>query len=140
MFTGDNDALLVLLLVPRMVCKVDLLLGQVREKLVPPSFSEGVQSGEDIANSPDVETYAFSCQFSFLLHALMSELHRWASALSTCSTDDFLRVGILHSELSIQEKGLDFYLELLRKSQVCTLYIFYLFFSLIPIALAPGLF
>ena len=92
-----------------MICKVELLLGQVREKLVPPSFCEGTQSGEATANSPDVERYAFSCQFSFLLYALMSELHRWAAALNTCSRDDFLKIGVLHSELSIQDKCLDFF-------------------------------
>ncbi|ODN04996.1 Dynactin subunit 1 [Orchesella cincta] len=116
---GDNDAILVLLLIPRLMCKAELLLGQVREKLMPISMTvEGVASAESIAASPDVERYAFSSQLCFLLYTLLCELHRWLSALNTCNADTFLKVGVLVSELSIQERAVDFYLELLRKSQL----------------------
>lgn len=101
-----------------MICKVELLLSQVKDKLIPTSLADVAQPIENIASSADVEIYAFSCQFSFLLHALLGELHRWSTALNSCSTDDFLKVGLLITELSIQERAVDFYLELLRKSQV----------------------
>jgi len=102
-----------------MVCKVEILLNQVKDKLVPSNFMEGLDSAESMANSPDIERYTFSSRLCFLLYTLQSVLHRWVSALNTCSPDTFLKVGVLYSELSIQEKGVDFYLELLRKSQVC---------------------
>ena len=95
-----------------------MLLTQVREKLIPPNLIDGDSAA--VASSPDVERYAFSSQFCFLLYNLLSELHRWAAALNTCTAEDFLKVGVLLSELSIQEKSVDFYLELLRKSQVST--------------------
>jgi len=79
---------------------------------------EGMASAESIAASPDVERYAFSSQLCFLLYTLLCELHRWFSALNTCNADTFLKVGVLVSELTIQERAVDFYLELLRKSQV----------------------
>ncbi|CAG7835265.1 unnamed protein product [Allacma fusca] len=115
---GDNDALLVLLLVPRLVCKVELLLVQVREKLIPSNLADGVPSGDAVASSPDVERYAFSSQLCFLLYSLLSELHRWVSALNSCTADNFLKIGVLLPELAVQEKAVDFYLELLRKSQL----------------------
>lgn len=119
MFIGDNDAILVLLLIPRLMCKAELLLGQVREKLMPMHMTvEGVASVESSAASPDVERFAFSSQLCFLLYTLLSELHRWISAMSVCGSETFLKVGVLIPELSIQERAVDFYLELLRKSQV----------------------
>lgn len=116
---GDNDALLVVLMVPRMTYKVELLLSQVREKLTPAGFGDGLPVGENIATSPEVERYAFSTQLCFLFYSLLSELHKWSTALSCCSPDNFLKLGNLYTELAIQEKAVDFYLELLRKSQVC---------------------
>jgi dynactin 1 len=122
--SGDHDSLLVLLLVPRLIGKVELLLSQVNEKLIPPSLVDGINSylsgpsQDAISSSTDIERYAFACQFSFLLHSLQSELHRWSSSLNTCSTDAFLKVGLLHPDLGVQERAVDFYLELLRKSQV----------------------
>ena len=108
----------MLLLVPRLVCKAELLLTQVREKLIPSNLADGVSAGDAVASSPDVERYAFFSQLCFLLFTLISELHRWGSALNTCTAETFLKVGILLPELSVQEKAVDFYLELLRKSQV----------------------
>lgn len=101
-----------------MVFKVELLLNQVREKLTPLGFTDGVPPGDIIASSPDVERYAFSTQLCFLLYTLLSELHKWLTALNTCGPDSFLKIGNLYTELAIQEKSVDFYLELLRKSQV----------------------
>jgi hypothetical protein len=101
-----------------MICKVELLLCQVREKLTPPGFVDGIPSSEGVATSPEIERFAFSTQLCFLLYTLLSELHRWSSALSTCSPDNFLKIGVLFNDLAIQEKSVDFYLELLRKSQV----------------------
>lgn len=115
---GDNDALLLILLIPRMTFKVEILLSQVREKLTPPGFADGLPPGDEVAASQEVERYAYSTQLSFLLYSLLSELHRWTTALNTCSPEEFLKVGLLQSELSIQEKSVDFFLELLRKSQV----------------------
>jgi len=105
-------------MVPRVICKVELLLSQVREKLTPPAFVDGIPSGDGIAASPEIERFAYSTQLCFLLYTLLSELHRWSSALHTCSADNFLKIGVLLTDLSIQEKAVDFYLELLRKSQV----------------------
>lgn len=101
------------------MCKAELLLGQVREKLMPAHMMvEGVAPAESVTSSPDVERYAFSSQLCFLLYTLLSELHRWISALNTCGSETFLKVGVLISELSIQERAVDFYLDLLRRSQV----------------------
>lgn len=79
---------------------------------------EGIATTESSATSSEVERFAFSSQLCFLLYTLLSELHRWISALNVCGSDTFIKVGLLISELSIQERAVDFYLELLRKSQV----------------------
>jgi dynactin 1 len=60
----------------------------------------------------------FGSRASHLLVALQRTLHMFNSSLARCSVETFLRVGTLYPEMSVHEKGVDFYIDLLHKGQV----------------------
>ena len=62
--------------------------------------------------------YVFGTRMIQLLYNLEKTLHQFNHALSTCSVETLLRVGTLHPEMSVHEKGLDFYIDLLHKGQL----------------------
>ena len=43
---------------------------------------------------------------------------QYETALNTCDPQTLLRIGTLYPEMSVHEKSVDFYIELLRKDQV----------------------
>ena len=45
-------------------------------------------------------------------------LHMFLHGLNTCSPDTLLKAGAAYLELAVQEKGVDMFVELLRKDQV----------------------
>ncbi|XP_013412801.1 dynactin subunit 1 isoform X3 [Lingula anatina] len=111
---GDHDALLALLLIPRLIQKADLLINQARSKFEAP---ESI-TREQVLKSPKAEQYSYGCQFVHMLSILQNNLHQYESALNTCSVELFLKVGTLLPEMAIHEKHLDHYIELLRKDQL----------------------
>jgi hypothetical protein len=56
-----------------------------------------------------VRAYAFN-------HCFIAQ---YETALNTCDPLTLLRIGTLFPEMSVHEKSVDFYIELLRKDQVC---------------------
>jgi dynactin 1 len=139
---GDNEAVLVLLLVPRMIWKAEILIAQVSQQFwfilwssqlgfvwyftlsislqVRENFAAPETIDKDgLLKGHDVEKYTFGAQLGHFLEALVTQLRQFQSALDTCSTETFLKMGTLYQEMSVHEKaGLDFYIELLRKSQL----------------------
>lgn len=111
---GDHDAVLILLLLPRIVWKAEILLTQLREKYAAP---ESVNK-ENVLKSFVVEQYAFACRIAHILLSLQTLLRQYNSALSSCSVEKFIRIGTIYPELAVQEKAIDFYIELLRKDQL----------------------
>ena len=117
MFTargGDYEAIQVLLLVPRLSWKASILLGQVKDKF-PVAETLDIAS---VLKGHSVDRYIFGTRVSHLLQSLTVTLHKFNSALNSCSVESFLRVGTLHPEMSVHEKGLDFYIDLLHKGQL----------------------
>ena len=113
---GDHEAVLALLLVPRILWKVSILTGQIKEKFVG---SDSVQIDKNsLLKGHTVERFAFGGQMVFYLNCLMTTLHQYNYALSTCSPEVFLKIGTLFPEMSAHEKSVDFYIELLRKDQL----------------------
>ena len=55
---------------------------------------------------------------------------QYAHALNNCSAEKFLEIGVLYPEIAVQEKVVDFYVELLRKDQVLALIVLSVFFFL----------
>ncbi|GFY59921.1 dynactin subunit 1 [Trichonephila inaurata madagascariensis] len=111
---SDHDAILVLLLVPRMITKSEILASQVKEKF--PSPNEVTK--DIILKTHKIDQFAFANRMLYQLHFLQSLLHQYVSALNSCSVELFMKVGTLYIELALQEKTLDFYIDLLRKDQL----------------------
>jgi dynactin 1 len=111
---GDHDAVLVLLLIPRLVAKLELLISQVREKFDVPEVIER----EQVLKTHQSDAFSFSNKFIHMLCNLQAVLKQYESALDTCSVDLFLKIGTLLPELAVHEKSIDFFIELLRKDQL----------------------
>lgn len=102
-------------LIRRMIWKAEILTSQVRENFLPPEKidKDGLLKGHD------VERYTFGAQLQHFLDALVAQLRQFESALNGCAPETFLKMGTLYPEMSVHEKaGLDFYIDLLRKSQL----------------------
>lgn len=110
---GDNDAVLTVLLIPRLVCKSELLLRQIRERFQIPDV---IDKDDVKTNRADQFSYANRAMYSICV--LQTSLHQYESALSSCTVDQFLKIGTLLPELAVNEKPLDSLIELLRKDQL----------------------
>lgn len=111
---SDHDAILILLLVPRMITKAEILASQVKEKFLPPEEI----SKDVVLKSHKIDQYSFANRLMYQLHFLQSLLHQYVSALNNCSVELFMKIGTLYMEMAVQEKALDFYIDLLRKDQL----------------------
>ena len=112
---GDYEAIQVLLTVPRMTRKALILLGQVKDHF--PSTNIDIDMAA-VMKDHAVDRYIFGTRLSHLLFSLTVSLDKFHSALARCSMESLLRVGTLHPEMSVHERGLDFYIDLLHKGQL----------------------
>uniref|UniRef100_A0A3Q2Q047 Dynactin subunit 1 n=1 Tax=Fundulus heteroclitus TaxID=8078 RepID=A0A3Q2Q047_FUNHE len=87
---GDHDCILVLLLIPRLICKVR------RRRRVLSQLPPSVHS-RSLSLSP------FSVR---------------TPALNSCSVEVFKRMGTLYPEMSFHERSLDYFIDLLHKDQL----------------------
>ncbi|XP_028854196.1 dynactin subunit 1 isoform X3 [Denticeps clupeoides] len=108
---GDHDCILVLLLIPRLICKAELVSKQAREK-----FDLTESNVEDVSLRGGVgEQKSFAAGLVYSLGLLQATLHKYEQALNQCSVDVYKRIGGLYSELSAHERCLDFLIDLLHK-------------------------
>jgi len=112
---GDYEAIQVLLTVPRMTRKALILLGQIKDHF--PSTNIDIDMAS-VMKDHAVDRYIFGTRLSHLLFSLTVSLDKFHSALARCSVESLLRVGTLHPEMSVHERGLDFYIDLLHKGQL----------------------
>ncbi|KAL8613299.1 hypothetical protein ACOMHN_052539 [Nucella lapillus] len=111
---GDHDAVSVLLMVPRVINKAELLASQVKEKF------EVVEKLErdHVLKGAKAEQCSFANHLVLQLASLQTTMHQYESALNNCGVDLFLKVGTLLPEMAAHEKTLDHYIEMLRKDQL----------------------
>ncbi|KAK7109531.1 dynactin subunit 1-like isoform X4 [Littorina saxatilis] len=111
---GDHDAISVLLMVPRVVNKAELLASQVKEKF------EVVEKLErdHVLKGAKAEQNSFANHLVLQLSLLQTTMHQYESALNNCGMDLFIKVGTLLPEMSAHEKTLDHYIDMLRKDQL----------------------
>ncbi|KFM67674.1 Dynactin subunit 1, partial [Stegodyphus mimosarum] len=111
---SDHDAILVLLLIPRMITKAEILASQVKEKFpCPEEISKDI-----VLKTHKIDQYSFANRLLYQLYFLQSLLHQYSSALNHCNMELFMKIGTLYMEMAVQEKALDFYIDLLRKDQL----------------------
>ncbi|KAG7262402.1 hypothetical protein CRUP_024070 [Coryphaenoides rupestris] len=94
---GDHDCILVLLLIPRLICKV---------------WPSG-----DARGAPG-EQLSFASGLVYSLTLLQATLHKYEQALGSCGVDVFKLMGTLYSEMSVHERSLDYFIDLLHKDQL----------------------
>uniref|UniRef100_A0A8B9I1Y8 Dynactin subunit 1 n=1 Tax=Astyanax mexicanus TaxID=7994 RepID=A0A8B9I1Y8_ASTMX len=111
---GDHDGILVLLLIPRLICKAELISKQAQEKF---DLTENCSQRPGMRGSTG-EQLSFSAGLIYSLSLLQATLHKYEHALNQCSVDVYKRVGSLYSEMSVHERSLDFLIDLLHKDQL----------------------
>ncbi|XP_040887102.1 dynactin subunit 1-like isoform X4 [Toxotes jaculatrix] len=111
---GDHDCILVLLLIPRLICKAELISKQAQEKF---DLNGNLAQGTEFRGSPG-EQRSFASGLVYSLSLLQATLHKYEQALNTCSVELFKRMGTLYSEMSFHERSLDYFIDLLHKDQL----------------------
>uniref|UniRef100_A0A673CSI7 Dynactin subunit 1 n=1 Tax=Sphaeramia orbicularis TaxID=375764 RepID=A0A673CSI7_9TELE len=111
---GDHDCILVLLLIPRLICKADLISKQAQEKF---DLNGNMAQGTGF-RGPQGEQRSFASGLVYSLTLLQATLHKYEQALSSCTVEVFKRMGTLYSEMSFHERSLDYFIDLLHKDQL----------------------
>ncbi|XP_061768464.1 dynactin subunit 1-like isoform X4 [Nerophis ophidion] len=111
---GDHDCILVLLLIPRIICKAELISKQAQEKF---DLNGNVAQGTALKGPPG-EQRSFASGLVYSLSLLQATLHKYEQALNVCTVDVFKRMGTLYSEMSFHERSLDYFIDLLHKDQL----------------------
>ncbi|OQR74468.1 dynactin subunit 1-like, partial [Tropilaelaps mercedesae] len=111
---GDHEAVKMLLLVPRIIAKCDILAAQLREKFPAPEYITRAL----VLKTHTIEQYTYGCMMLFLLYTLHALLQQYITALNSCSVDLYQKCATLFTEMIAQEKLIDFYIDLLRKDQL----------------------
>ncbi|XP_061565384.1 dynactin subunit 1-like isoform X1 [Cololabis saira] len=111
---GDHDCILVLLLIPRLTCKAELISKQAQEKF---DLNGNLVQGPGLRGPPG-EQRSFASGLVYSLSLLQATLHKYEQALNTCGVEVFKRMGTLYSEMSFHERSLDYFIDLLHKDQL----------------------
>ncbi|XP_030419794.1 dynactin subunit 1 isoform X2 [Gopherus evgoodei] len=111
---GDHDCILVLLLIPRLICKAELISKQAQEKF---ELNETCAERTGLRGAPG-EQLSFAAGLVYSLSLLQATLHKYEQALSKCSVEVYKKVGMLYPEMSVHERSLDFLIQLLHKDQL----------------------
>ncbi|XP_038135050.1 dynactin subunit 1-like isoform X3 [Cyprinodon tularosa] len=111
---GDHDCILVLLLIPRLICKAELISKQAHEKF---DLNSSLAQGTALRGPPG-EQRSFASGLVYSLCLLQATLHKYEQAMNSCSVEVFKRMGTLYSEMSFHERSLDYFIDLLHKDQL----------------------
>ncbi|KAF5893236.1 dynactin subunit 1 isoform X3 [Clarias magur] len=111
---GDHDGILVLLLIPRLICKAELISKQAQEKF---DLTESSSQRPGMRGAVG-EQLSFAAGLVYSLSLLQATLHKYEYALNQCNVEVYKRVGSLYSEMSVHERSLDFLIDLLHRDQL----------------------
>ncbi|KAM6917613.1 dynactin subunit 1 [Lycodopsis pacificus] len=111
---GDHDCILVLLLMPRLICKAELISKQAQEKF---DLNENCVGRVGLKGAVG-EQLSFAGGLVYSLSLLQATLHKYEQALDQCSVDVYKKIGSLYPEMSVHERSLDFLIDLLHKDQL----------------------
>ncbi|XP_008546049.1 dynactin subunit 1 isoform X2 [Microplitis demolitor] len=111
---GDHDAIMTLLLIPRMIQKTEILISQMRDKY---------QTVDNVDRSSLVKghlvaQYIFRSSLCGHIYALQTVLGAFESTLNVCSPETLLKVGAAYPEMVAQEKAVDSLIYLAKKDQL----------------------
>ncbi|VVC37313.1 Hypothetical protein CINCED_3A019391 [Cinara cedri] len=111
---GDYDAILSLLLLPRMIWKSEILMTHVRDKY--PDVQEITK--ETLIKDHSAEQFATRSRLSFYLYSLQAALRQFVHGLNTTTPETLIKVGESYPDMTIQEKVLNGYIEMLKIDQL----------------------
>ncbi|XP_041073584.1 dynactin subunit 1-like isoform X3 [Polyodon spathula] len=111
---GDHDCILVLLLIPRLICKAELISNQAQEKF---DLNENCVARPGLRGAVG-EQLSFTAGLVYSLSLLQATLHKYEQALNQCSVEVYKKIGTLYPEMSVHERSLDFLIDLLHKDQL----------------------
>ncbi|XP_032366944.1 dynactin subunit 1 isoform X12 [Etheostoma spectabile] len=111
---GDHDCILVLLLIPRLICKAELISKQAQEKF---DLNENCVERAGLRGAVG-EQLSFAGGLVYSLSLLQTTLHKYEQALTQCSVDVYKKIGSLYPEMSVHERSLDVLIDLLHKDQL----------------------
>ncbi|XP_034714118.1 dynactin subunit 1 isoform X3 [Etheostoma cragini] len=111
---GDHDCILVLLLIPRLICKAELISKQAQEKF---DLNENCVERAGLRGAVG-EQLSFAGGLVYSLSLLQATLHKYEQALAQCSVDVYKKIGSLYPEMSVHERSLDVLIDLLHKDQL----------------------
>ncbi|XP_034942305.1 dynactin subunit 1-like isoform X2 [Chelonus insularis] len=111
---SDHDAIMTLLLIPRMIRKTEILISQVRDKYqaIDKVDRSSLVKGHSIAQ------YIFRSHLCGHMFALQTALGAFESTLQVCTPEVLLKVGAVYPEMAAQEKSLDSLIYLAKKDQL----------------------
>ncbi|CAG0917339.1 unnamed protein product [Notodromas monacha] len=117
---GDHDAILLLLLIPRLMRKCEMLHASAKQNffMSPESFSDVLNSAQALLKEPAVDRASFGHRLSRLVLGITGILRQCSIAMDHCSVDAFVRLAAFYPEFSVQEKTIDVFVELLRRDQL----------------------
>ncbi|KAL0271853.1 UNVERIFIED_CONTAM: hypothetical protein PYX00_008817 [Menopon gallinae] len=111
---GDHDAILLLLLIPRLLWKCDILLGQINDKF---PRVDGIQR-KAVVKEDKVVQFACRCRLCYYLYSCQMVLHQFIFSLDTCTAETLLRAAAKYPEIAVQEKIIDSYIEAVKKDRL----------------------
>uniref|UniRef100_A0A672HX48 Dynactin subunit 1 n=1 Tax=Salarias fasciatus TaxID=181472 RepID=A0A672HX48_SALFA len=111
---GDHDCILVLLLIPRLICKAELISKQAQEKF---DLNETCVERAGLKGAVG-EQLSFAGGLVYSLSLLQATLHKYEQALAQCGVEVYKKIGSLYPEMSVHERSLDFLIDLLHKDQL----------------------
>lgn len=129
---GDHDAVAVLLFVPRVFTKCCIVERQIFDKFSGPDkedqssdsivrevFSSTDQNSRIQVESLDkLKAQIFTKHILYLLVSIRSILDKYQDVLRSCDSELFMKLGSLFPELSVHEKNIDHYVDLLRSDKL----------------------
>ncbi|XP_064382819.1 dynactin subunit 1-like isoform X2 [Halichondria panicea] len=111
---GDYDALLVLMLLPRLTFKADMLKDQLRQQH---KLDEALGSLSTLTPQ-QADQLTFVLALVYKLSTLQLLVARATRILNECDVGLYRGVGGVRDDLNIHEKALDILIELLKKEQL----------------------
>ncbi|CAF0846668.1 unnamed protein product [Rotaria sordida] len=111
---ADQDCILVLLLIHRLISKCDLLINEIQKKF--PKIDQ--LNFDDVVKSHRAEEWSFACKLSQSLSIFQMILRKFVKAMEVCDPDVLRHIASTYHDLLTHEKSLDFLIDLLQKDQL----------------------
>ncbi|BES89489.1 dynactin [Nesidiocoris tenuis] len=108
---GDCDAVMLILLMPRLLAKCQVLISQLGDKF--PAVADVNKS-----NVTAAQQFAAMSRFCTHIHLLQGILHQFIHSLNTCKPETLLKAGASYPDMAEQEKALNAYVEMLKKERM----------------------